>query len=185
MYYLSSYKKRLLISVCVLSTLVITSTTAFADNIDSGAYINLNAGVGGQLSSENISGGLASSINVGYNFNHYLAMDVGFNSIGGLGLSGISNSKIYALSAKGSLPLGDVFYLYGRLGLGYENSSYTNIWNNTSEYNTTVTLIAAGASFQLGKHFELHLEDSFFSPLNSQPPATTTNMLQLGVQYNF
>jgi hypothetical protein len=172
----------------VLSKLVITSTTAFADSIDSGVYINLNAGVGGQLSSENISGGLASSINVGYNFNHYLAMDVGFNSIGGLGLSGISGSKIYALSAKGSLPLGEVFYLYGRLGLGYENfsyTSYTNIWNNTKEYNTTVTLIAAGASFQLGKHFELHLEDSFFSPLNSQPPATTSNMLQLGVQYNF
>ncbi len=195
MCYSFSSKKLLVTLIGGLSTLFIASTSAFADELDSGAYININAGLGLQLPAENSSSGLASSINVGYNFNRYLGMDAGFNSMSGVGasLTGnltdifgvINDTKIYTLAAKGSLPLAEIFYLYGRLGLGYQNSSYTNISNSTSEYNTAVALIAAGGAFHLGKHFELHLEDSLFSPLNSQAPASTTNMLQLGVQYNF
>ncbi len=185
MSYSFSSKKLLVAIISGLSSMFIATSVAVADNLDSGVYVNLNAGAGGQLSLNNISGGLAGSVNVGYNFNPYLAVDAGFNSLGGIGVFGISSSRIYALSAKASLPLGNIFYLYGRLGLGYDNSTYTNVWDNTSEYNTAVTLMAAGAAFHLGKHFELHLEDSFFIPLNTQPPASTTNMLQLGVQYNF
>lgn len=185
MSYSFSSTKLLVTLTAGLSSLLITSTTALADEIDSGVYINLNAGGGGQLSYKNISNGLASSINVGYNFNHYLAVDAGINNISGVGFFGINSSNIYSLATKGSLPIGDIFYLYGRLGLGYENYSYSSLWNNTSEYNGAVALIAAGGAFHIGKHFELHLEDSLFTRLNTQAQASTTNMLQLGVQYNF
>lgn len=166
-------------------TLLVSPKITLAENLDNGVYININAGPGGQLSFDNLSGGLASSLNVGYNFNTYLAIDVGINSLSALGTSGINSSKIYTVAGKTSLPIGNIFYFYGRLGLGYENSSYLNAWDGTNEYNAAVALIAGGAAFHLGKHFELHLENSFFTPLNNQAPATTTNMLQLGLQYNF
>ena len=185
MSYSFSSKKFLVTLIAGVSTLLITSTTAFADEMDSGVYINLNAGLGGGGSSKYSAGGVASSINVGYNFNHYLAVDAGINNVTGAFFFGGSSSNIYTLSAKGSLPLGEVFYLYGRLGLGYNNSHYGSLWSGNNEYNEAVALIAAGAAFHLGKHFELHLENSYFSPLNNQPTASTINALQLGLQYNF
>ena len=104
-----------------------------------------------------------------------------------------TSTNLFDVAAKGTLPLSDIFALYGRAGLGLgmnawsgtlTNSSDCILCNSSLSNNYGLGLLGLGVSFSLSKHFDLRLEDTAYIPFVN----TTTgaiNAVTFGTQYNF
>lgn len=179
--------KKLLILIA--STWAITSVDA--DSL-SGAYINLNTGVATQQFSS--SAGIPATINAGYRFNPYLAVEGGYSFIYSNQYGANFYNNIADVAVKGTLPLSSIFALYGRLGGGANMFSWNGTLNECAatwycaNKNSTnfVAMGSVGASFKLSKHFDLRVEDTLFVPIGGGNLQTgQINLVLGGVQFNF
>ena len=159
-------------------------------------YLNLNTGIATGYSFTNNSGnnsGQASGAatnnyslgaNVGYNFSQYFALEAGYNHLwlaaNPSNPSNPSNSSgqvgVEDVAVKGTIPLGAIFSLYGRIGVaGYQNvdaNSGANFANNVG------ALYGAGAQWALNKNWSLRAEDWSVTGLGQ-------NIIQVGAQLSF
>ena len=153
--------------IALLSTLTL-SALADANNIyqpynGSGAYINANSGFATMQNVSNTSPDL--SANAGYNFNRAFALEGGLTYLPSLQGGQLATYTIYDVAARGTIPLSNVFSLYGRLGLATAYSSWSGsmctpaIYQNTGNAWNYGGLAGVGTSFALSKHFDLRLED--------------------------
>ena len=98
------------------------------------------------------------------------------------------------VAVKGTLPLSNVFSLFGRLGVGI---NYTN-FNGTAtgagssclcssqSTNNFAGLAGIGGSFALSRHFDLRLEDFMILPVGGgNANYGNINVVSGGVQFNF
>lgn len=159
----------------------------------SGAYVNINAGYGSQQFLPN--GTFAGSFNAGYNFNRAVALEGGAALLAGQQYNSADTAQmIFDMAVKGTIPLSDVFSLYGRLGAGFSTLTYNGTqnsgpsWfaNSSGVINNMVGLGSVGGSFKLDRHFDLRVEDTYYIPLGSSGVTSgNANQALVGVQYNF
>ena len=177
--------------------LVSGASVAFADATDtiqpydgSTAYINVNTG---WASIHNLpTGSWAGSVNAGYNFNRGFALEGGYNVLASSQFGATATSNIFDVAAKGTLPLSDVFSLYGRAGIGYGVDGWSGTatgspsWLCAGQYNANYAsaLVGLGGSFTLSKHFDLRIEDYAFIPFSNTMNGGI-NIVTFGTQYNF
>lgn len=101
--------------------------------------------------------------------------------------------NVFDVAVKGTLPLSEMFSLYGRLGLGVG----TNSWSGTVATTGSCILCAGGqsstygvglagigASFKLSQHFDLRVEDYGLIPFQNTYTGAA-NVVTFGTQYNF
>lgn len=175
------------------------AVSAYADNATvpaaadtlSPVYINLNTGFATLANLP--TGSWAGALNVGYNFNHALALEVGYNLLPSsqFGTTTVTEN-VFDVAVKGTLPLTEMFSLYGRLGVGIGNNNWSgtapagNCVLCTSGLSSTygVGLAGIGASFKLSQHFDLRVEDYALVPFQNTYTGTA-NVVTGGVQYNF
>jgi len=157
----------------VVISLIFINSSYSADPV----YIDANLGV-----NTSYSGAIALGLNGGYLLNNYLGIEGGATLTAAANPNSMSNGGNYYLfdaAIKGILPLGSVFSLYGKLGLGY--SLYDNCVGCTSSPSTSSNLglyYGAGAGFNLSNNWSLHLED--YAVTGNNP-----NMLMFGTEYHF
>lgn len=179
-------------SPLLITSLLVCILQAYGDS--NGYYINLNSGRGNFTQSA-LNSGFAWSLNGGYQFNNYLAVDGGYTGIytsqynNGITLGG----NLFDVAVKGILPLSNLFGLYGRIGGGYfvngarghinTSDIGDSIFSNGKPSQSASGLIGGGISLSINKSFEIHLEDSYITPLNNQ--VSNINVLSVGLQYNF
>ena len=171
-----------------------STISVFADTTPSittsGAYFNVNAGY---ATMQNLPTGAATlGLNAGYNFNQALAVEGGWTGMPSQQWGWLSAYNAYDLAVKGTLHLGDLFSLYGRLGaaVGYSTWSGTSgsptIYNSAGSATNLLALAGLGGSFKLSKHFDLRIEDYALIPLNQQVGSFGgANIVTGGFQYNF
>ena len=183
----------------LLSLLAGMAVSAYADNAPattvadtaSPAYINVNTGIAKLYNLP--TGSWAGAINAGYNFNQALAIEVGYNLLPSSQFGTTVTENVFDVAVKGTVPLTEMFSLYGRLGVGIG----TNNWSGTapttgncilcaSSLSSTygVGLAGIGASFKLSQHFDLRVEDYALVPFQNTYTGTA-NVVTGGVQYNF
>lgn len=182
-------KKILLILLTSLAGIAIAETTPAVETEN--AYINLNTG---WASIHNLpTGSWAGSVNAGYNFNRGFALEGGYNVLANSQYGATTTSNIFDIAAKGTLPLSEVFSLYGRAGIGYGIDGWSGTANCSapscfcsSSYNSNYAagLVGVGGSFTLSKHFDLRIEDYAFIPF-SNTMSGGMNIVTFGTQYNF
>ena len=155
-----------------------------------GAYINLNSGFATMQNVANSS--VAVGANAGYNFNRGFAVEGGWTVLPSQQSGQLSTYNLYDAAVRGTLPLSNVFSLYGRLGVAMGYSSWSGATCNPAVYQTTGSaynyggLAGAGVSFALSRHFDLRLEDYAFIPVDGQGGNFGgTNVVTGGVQFNF
>lgn len=182
--------KKLLIALSLVlgSSLVFADATQSSDG--SGTYINLNTGVATMQGLP--TGSWTGNLNVGYNFNRAFALEGGYNLFANQQVGATTTTNIFDVAAKGTLPLSDVFSLYGRLGVGLGingwsgQSSTSNCelcQSNDSTY--MLGLAGIGGSFALDKSFDIRVEDTLYVPFANTFVGSTINAVTVGVQYNF
>jgi hypothetical protein len=174
----------------LLSLLIGGIGTAIAVTPVSAVYVNVNTGIASLSSLP--TGSWVGALNAGYNFNHALAVEVGYNLMPSSQFGTSVTSNAFDVAVKGTLPLSEMFSLYGRLGVGIG----MNNWSGTapagncilcqSGQSSTYALALAGigASFKLSEHFDLRIEDYALIPTQNTYSGTA-NAVTGGVQYNF
>ncbi|HKE95016.1 MAG TPA: porin family protein [Povalibacter sp.] len=138
----------------------------------SGFYIGAGVGKTGiQISDEEVgldfdADDTAFKAFAGYQFNRYFAVEMGYfdggapsDEIEGIDLS-VDTSGLTA-SVVGMLPIGDVFSLYGKLGMASYDAKVTASFQGFSESEKASeddTLYGVGAMFDIGERFQLRAE---------------------------
>lgn len=167
-----------------------TPDIANSSSLENPIYLNINTGVAKIYNLP--TGSWAGSLNAGYNFNSSFALEGGYNILASSQYGATATSSIFDIAAKGTLPLSEVFSLYGRAGLGYGidgwsgTASGTPSWLCAGQYNANyaTALVGVGGSFALSKHFDLRIEDYAFIPF-SNTMTGGMNIVTFGTQYNF
>lgn len=156
----------------------------------SGAYVNLNTGFATMQSLP--TGSWTGNVNVGYNFNDSFALEGGYSLFANQQFGATTTTNIFDVAAKGTLPLSDIFSLYGRLGIGLGINGWSgqsgtgNCALCQSNDNTYMLGLAGiGGSFALDKNFDLRVEDTLYVPFANTFVGSTINAITVGVQYNF
>lgn len=98
----------------------------------------------------------------GYNFNKNFGVELGYADLGkvtvsALGLSGDVKATAFDLMAVGSLPIGDKFGVYGKLGMYRADSKASGAVGSGSDTNTDVTY-AIGGQYNFNKNLGLRAE---------------------------
>lgn len=160
--------------LCLMSM----SSLSFAN-----AYIDGDIGLNTSWSS------IGLSADAGYLFNRYFGLEGGLTYSPGYTYSwspGTSYSSSYYMldaAAKGILPLSNVFSIYGKLGIGFNNysdwSGQCNGCSGPTYSGTNIGLLyGAGAKFNLSSQWSLHAEDYTVSGPNP-------NFLMFGAEFRF
>ncbi len=158
----------------------------------SGAYINANAGIG--ILQYLPTGSFVFSANAGYNFNRAFAVEGGWTNLASSQFGATAYDNFVDVAVKGTLPLSNVFSLYGRLGVGINYTSFngtasgagSNCLCSSQGANNFAGLAGIGASFALSRHFDLRLEDFMILPAGGgNTNYGNINVVSGGVQFNF
>ncbi|MCC2626284.1 MAG: hypothetical protein K0R14_2157 [Burkholderiales bacterium] len=183
--------KKLLI--CTYTLALVQSTISHAQTLPEDinpVYLNLNTGVSTGYSFTNNATGPSNQqsgsatnnyslgANVGYNFNQYFAIEGGYNHLwlGGSPTNQTGQIGVEDAAVKGNIPLGCVFSLYGRAGVGgFQNVGGTS-GNNLA--NNIGVLYGAGAQWNLNNNWALRAEDWSVTGLGQ-------NIIQFGAQLSF
>lgn len=175
----------------VLGIFLISTLAAGAEAYElQPVYLNVNTGISTGYSFTNNVGNNSGQpsgastnnyslgANIGYNFNQYFATEAGYNHLW-LAANPTNSSGqvgIEDVAVKGTLPLGEIFALYGRIGIaGYQN---VNATSGGSFANNIGALYGAGAQWALNKDWSLRVEDWSVSGLGQ-------NIIQFGAQLSF
>ena len=175
---------------------VLLATSSIATFADSDLYVG--GGAGATWNNVN-TGGFAFRLNGGYNFNDYMALELGTTNIAQAG-SGVLNQNLqfWDLSVKGTMPLGETLALFGQVGGAYgipgvgaapTGTSGTpqqirDLRDNPTLYQDAWDILAAaGVQYNLTKKTAVTLTDYYyFGSTNYQG---NTNVLLAGLKYNF
>lgn len=181
----------LLLSAVAINSYADSTATATNETV-SPAYINLNTGIAKLYNLP--TGSWVGAINAGYNFNDTFAVELGYNLLPSSQFGSTTvTENVFDVAVKGTLPLSEMFSLYGRLGLGVGtngwsgamvNASNCILCNNNLSNTYGVGLAGIGASFKLSQHFDLRVEDYALVPFQNTYTGTA-NIVTGGVQYNF
>ncbi len=163
--------------------LSVVSIAAFAAPADNAVYVSGAVGATSTYSSstgagtgQSISqaGGYNLSGNFGVNLNSNLAVEAGYTNTWN---SGGQQWGITDLAVRGTVPLGEVFDLYGRLGVaGYDNNPAGSM-----SVNTLGVLYGMGAEWNLSKKWALTAE--YWGVTGSQ--VLSSGNVQGGVKFSF
>jgi OmpA-OmpF porin, OOP family len=176
-------KKNILASL-VLSTLL--ASPAFAE----GFYIGADVGQS-KLSIDTAGFSLSKTAtafgaHAGYEFNPYIAAEIGYRNLGSVDLSNTAKLEGNALnlSAIAAYPFNDSVKAFARLGFGKVNHKFTDN-RRFSSYNEdtseTKALFGAGAEYSFNKNFSLRGEYSQYAKFED----ITISNLTVGVNYKF
>jgi len=118
-----------------------------------GATTTYNTSTGANNGSQvQSTGGYDLSGNFGVNLNRNLALEVGYTNI--WDASGSNQWGVTDFAVRGTVPLGEVFDLYGRLGV----AGYNNTPNGSMSVNTLGVLYGMGAEWNLSRQWALTAE---------------------------
>lgn len=190
----------------LLTLMLATASVAVfaANDTGSGAYISLNTGL---VTTQQFYGSNAGvALEAGYAFNKYLAVEGDYAYLGGenatgsfsgISVSDTGTTSFLTANVRGTLPLTNMFSLYGKLGAGL---NYATISSSASAGGISVSqsysstnaagLIAVGAEFNLTQRWGLKVEDVYYL---TRSDATSTssfgfgnsNFFNIGAEFRF
>jgi OOP family OmpA-OmpF porin len=130
----------------------------------------------------------------GYNFNKHFGVELGYADLGkvtlsGGGLTASVEAKAWDLMAVGTLPIGDKFGVYGKLGMyraESDLSSNTPLIGSASDTNTDITY-AIGAQYNFTKNLGIRAEWQQYKKVGSDNTGGDgdVDVMSIGVVYYF
>ena len=140
----------------ILGLLLSLSAVAAVADPQTGLYVGVGAGAGWN---DVASPATAFRLDGGYQINPGFAIEVGTTGVTQSGSSAVNvNQQMYDISAKGILPLGDMFDLFAQVGGAYQTTGAPAVQANPTAY--TAPYSQAGWQFLTGGGFDINLTKS-------------------------
>ncbi len=169
----------------------------YADDVSSSAYIN--AAIGYANIENWWTASAALTIDSGYNFNKYFALEGGLTWVAPITSTTLQNTSYQQsqsfgdITVKRILPLSDIFNVYAKGGLGitYSASSIA-ISNQTTSFNWNCNnsgfgyglYMGLGGELLLGKDMAITFDDYGVMPFSGNNWGNI-NIFSVGAKYNF
>ena len=188
--------------ISLLSLLCVCSA-AYAAQPNNPVYFDFNVGYLSAPVTARTTGSVAENVTFGYLFNPYFALETGLTgsvinvnqyTVGRYVYSPTAYYLSSSLAVKGILPLGDVFNLYGKFGVSYNDYSYNNA-GYTDTLTSAGVLLGVGAMFNISKQWALHVEDNYTILANNNTTGkglyslteqiNNPNVLMVGAEFKF
>lgn len=172
-----------------ISFVIFTSMLSFRCFANSDSYDNFyfSIGGGGGIVEPLPNAGFALEANVGYDFNQYFALEAQANTMPSVQWQNnlLNTYNVINLAAKGSIPLGNVLSLYGKLGAGLGISDWSGGSNGSQDSDlypdggvdcssglyvcdgnaaAPVFLGAVGVNFKINNNLSIYAENNNFVP---------------------
>ena len=125
----------------------------------------------------------------GYNFNKNFGAELGYADLGKVtfsapGVSGDVKATAWDLMAVGTLPIGDKFGLYGKLGWYFADSKASGSVGGGSESNNDLTY-AVGGQYNFNKNLGLRAEWQQYKSVGGDNSNGDVDVMSIGVVYRF
>jgi hypothetical protein len=164
-----------------LSTLLLGSRFAKANDLEPGFYLGADAGRSNYKQSGINSGDPTFGLKVGYQFNANFAAEVLVRSLNFRFDGPFADSAYYpesnrSLALLGSLPIAHNVSAYLRLGLGETTMHAASATKH--DYQKSEAMMSVGAAYHLTKSWQLNLEASRFD-------RSKVSSFTIGAQFHF
>ena len=166
--------------------LSIAAVTAAAD-AQTGLYVGVGAGAGWN---DAASPAAAFRLDGGYQITPGFAVEVGTTGVTQSGSSAVNaNQQMYDLSAKGTLPLGDMFDLFLQVGGAYQTTGVPALPTEASTYGGHFDqagwqfLTGGGLDINLTKSVAFNVTDLYYYGSNNA--LGNSNVVLGGVKFSF
>jgi hypothetical protein len=185
-------EKKMKTIIAALSLALVATPVFAAKSYDSGSvrsskgYIGIAAGKNTVASSDTATyaASTATSVFGGYSFTDRFAVEAAYVNLGTAVATDIASSTEYnvpatlmSVSAVGTLPMGQVFSLYGKLGVGQ-----SKVGETSPETNTGV-VYGIGGLFNVGQRAGIRVGYDSFKVGSTTPVASST--ISVGVLFKF
>ena len=123
----------------------------------------------------------------GYQFNEHFAVEAGYVRFGDFKYAsgpGVDMDAAYT-AIKGSMPVGEKFSLFGKVGVAYHGQRVTGLGQVDGKYNTTKTLLAAGAAWHVTDKVALSLEVADYGTVKTRAGKVKARQLEAGLNFKF
>jgi len=154
----------------------------------SGLYVGVGVGMGWNNQSFPTT---TFRLDGGYNFDQYWAFEIGTTGLTQSGGPYNQNVQIYDASIKGTLPLSQMFDIYGQIGGAYSapgpvggSVPAAGIKFPASTQSSWSFMSGVGVDFNVNKNFAVNLSDLYYYG-QSAGLQGNTDVLLLGVKYQF
>lgn len=173
----------------ILSLLLgVASISAFADATTTGLYLGAGVGAGWN---DIASPATAFRVDGGYQITPGFAIEAGTTGVTQSGGAYNANQQMYDLSAKGTLPLGDVFDLFAQFGGAYQTTGVPANVSPSYVPGTTGQAAASAWQFLTGGGFDINLTkqvafnvtDLYYYGSNNA--LGNSNVILGGMKFNF
>jgi len=121
-------------------------------------HVDAHSGFGGSASGDATAWGIFG----GYQFNPYVGAELGYRDFGSTNLDNFgSSSKAHAVqgSVIGTLPVNDIFGVYGRLGVA---AVHFNSSNSGIDTDKTTSVVGLGTSFKVSHQVKIRAEYDYY-----------------------
>lgn len=162
------------------------SVAAFADT---GLYVGAGAGLGWN---DIASPAAAFRLDGGYQINPAFAVEIGTTGVTQSGGAYNASQQMYDISAKGTLPLGDLIDVFAQFGGAYQTTGVASLGTSGAVYelqNPQVTaagwqfLTGAGFDINLTKQVAFNVTDLYYYGSNNA--LGNSNVLLGGIKFSF
>jgi OOP family OmpA-OmpF porin len=89
------------------------------------------------------------------------------------------------VAAKGSVPVGDQFSLYGKVGVAYHSQRFSDLNAVDGKYHKAKALLGAGAEWHLTEQVSLSAELVNYGTVRTKAGVIKARALQAGLSYKF
>ncbi|HLX53381.1 MAG TPA: outer membrane beta-barrel protein [Aquella sp.] len=165
-----------------------TGDNSIVNGDGSGLYVGVGVGMGWNNQSFPTT---TFRLDGGYNFNQFWAFEVGIITLTQSGGPFNQNVDIYDASIKGTLPLSQMFDVYGQFGGAYSlpgpvggSVPAGGIKFPSSTQSSWSFMSGVGVDFNVNKNFAVNLSDLFYYG-QSAGLQGNTDVLLLGLKYQF
>lgn len=180
----------------IFAAAILSAASASAIAADQGAYLSVDAGTLSMANAGLLQNPGAVDLIGGYRFTKNIAAEAGYMIVGdstvdvvGFGSLTYSQSIVHA-GGVFTLPLGESFGLFGKLGVNSVNGKMTGTGvyagSNSSASTSNVTY-AIGGQYNFNQHFAAKLQYENLGKTKAQSTATGADLTRVsaGMIYNF
>ncbi len=181
------------------STVASSDNQSFFAGKDAGVYVSGNIGYG-YVNNKNIlprknRHGFAYSADLGYQFNPYLALELGYLHVNSFKVANTHfSTAAIDLVAKGIYPINEQFNVFGKAGVARMEDDSSTTSNNVTvktTYHKYVPVIGAGVSYNVNDNVSVSLQDVYtfesgkFTVAGASTRMAATNSVLVGATYKF
>ena len=123
----------------------------------------------------------------GYQLDEHFSVEAGYLNFGHFKYASGPSVKLQAayLAGKASMPIGEQFSVYGKLGVAYHGQKFSDINDTDASYHKSRPMFGVGTAWHMTEKVALSLELNNYGTVKTDPGKIKMRALEAGLNFKF